>query len=422
MTNATAPSPSPALRIAFFTDTFAPTNDGVAKVTDTLASGLRTLGHEVTVFTVCRPGSAPWEVRRDGVRIRRLMAVPAPGYPQYRIALPPWRVGVPGGGRFDVIHLHTPGFVGLAGWLYARRRRISTVGTYHTNLSEMLRGAGKHRTSEALFRAWGRFAADLCRSCDLATAPTDVSRDALLKTGRMTPGGDIWVVPNGVDTDTFRPGVGTPDWRRRCGLGSGVPVVTFLGRLTREKGALRFLDALERLGTSGEWRALIGGEGPQAEALRGRVRPGQPLGDRVLFLGPVAESEKPALLAQSQVFVLPSVGDTSSVALLEAMACGIASVVTARGGPAEIARRSSAGLIVDPDDAGQVATAIAQLLSDTPLRREHGGRGRAWVVANASAATMAAGFADCYASLLRPGEGAAGSRPFRSTRERPSPR
>ncbi len=385
------------LRIAFFTDTFEPTNDGVAKVTSTLASALARRGHQVTVFTVRSPGLPRSEVRSDGVRIRRFRAVAAPAYPQYRIALTPWYVPL-SPSRFDVVHIHTPGFVGLAGWFAARRWTVPSVGTYHTNLTDLLRGVGRTGPTQAFFRAWSRFSIDLCRHCDVATAPSDASRLDLLGRTPPVPRREPRLVPNGVDTERFRPGIRDPDWRRRLGIGN-VPIVLLLGRLTRDKGVDRFLTAVERLDRERPWFALVVGEGPLRPLLEQRLRPGSDSFDRARFIGPVLEEEKPALLAQSQVFVIPSLSDTSSVALLEAMAGGVPSVVSSFGGPAEIARSSSVGLVVDPRDADRLAGAISQLLEDPSLARSFSSRGREWVREHASADRMAREFVDCYRSV-----------------------
>ncbi len=386
------------LEIAFFTDTFEPTHDGVARVTATLASALRRRGHGVTVFTVRSPGLPRREVRPDGVRVHRSLSVAAPGYPEYRVALGPWLLPFSRARSFDVVHLHTPGLVGLAGWLAARAWRRPTVATYHTNLTDLLRGAGRRGPTDWFFRAWSRFSVDLCDLADLATAPTESARASLKGAARHEAGRRARVVPNGVDTERFRPGIADPDWSRRLAL-DDAPRILFLGRLTHDKGVERFLEALGRLDRSRPWVGLVGGEGPLAAGVRERLRPGTPDGARVRFLGPVPEAEKPALLGQSQVFVLPSLSDTSSVALLEAMASGLPAVVTTFGGPAEIARESSAGLLVDPRDPARLARAIATLLEDPRLAREHGARGRDWVVAHASADRMAEAFLDGYRAV-----------------------
>lgn len=388
------------LHIAFFTDSFAPTHDGVARATATLARELEGRGHEVTVFTVRAPGQPRRERLAPHLRVRRLASLAAPGYPQYRAALCPWGIPLRRAGKFDVVHIHTPGFVGLAGWLAARRWGTPTVGTFHTNLVDMLKESGRRPWSRAFFRAWGRFSVELCRKCTLATAPTEAARSLLASPGAgANAGAPTRVVTNGTDTRTFRPGLLEPDWRRRLGTG-GIPLVTFLGRFTRDKGVHRFLDALARLPAGPPWAAVLAGDGPERPAVERRIQQDPALASRAHCVGPVAEEEKPALLAQSTVFVLPSLSDTSSIALLEAMACGAACVVTDRGGPAEIGRRSSATVTVDATDPERIASAIRRLLEDPNAARELGARGRDWVERNASAVRMASEYLECYAPLL----------------------
>ncbi|HUZ80324.1 MAG TPA: glycosyltransferase [Thermoplasmata archaeon] len=404
------------LRIAFFTDSFLPTHDGVAGTTAALAAELAARGHELSVFTVRLPGQKRRERLANGVTVYRHLSLPAPSYPQYRIALFPWPSFLSGGHRFDVVHVHTPGFVGLAGWLAARWWHVPKVATYHTNLTDMLRGAGTSRLSRAFYRGWGRFSVELCRSSDLATAPTVAAGAALRAPGRSHLHAPPRIVENGIDTTTFRPGIASPDWRARWGV-EGVPLITFLGRLTRDKGVHRFLDAVERLGTATRWLAVVAGEGPERPSMEERLRPGTALSARAQYLGPVLEREKAALLAQTQIFVLPSLSDTSSVALLEAMASGAACVVTCRGGPGEIARESSAGLIVDPQDLGALTAAIELLLNDGILAREFSERGRAWVIARASVEKMATEFVNSYLAVLRAPKASPLSPEIRAKRE-----
>lgn len=395
-----SPPPGKPLRIAFFTDTFVPTHDGVAQATETLARTLRRMGHSVTVFTVRQPGLPRSETRADGVSVRRYRSLPAPRYPQYRIALTPWSLLFRRRHDFDVAHVHTPGFIGLAGWLASRHWRVPTVATYHTNLTDMLRGTGSNPLSRSFFRAWSRFSIDICRHSDLATAPSEAARSALLSPVRNVPRTEPRLLPNGVDTERFRPGIRSPDWRGRVDA-RGSPLITFIGRLTRDKGIGRFLDAVKRIDPQLPWVAVVGGEGPERAEVEARLRDDAVLSRRARFLGPVSEEEKPALLSQTQVFVLPSLSDTSSVAFLEAMSSGVACVITARGGPGEIARRSEAGLTVDPENIAELSAAIERLLVDTALVRELSARGRRWVAANASAERAATEFLDCYRTVAQ---------------------
>ncbi len=388
------------LRVAFFTDTFVPTHDGVAQVTDTLARTLTRLGHAVVVFTVRPPGEPGWTIRPDGVQIRRFLSVAAPSYPQYRIAALPWFPSPDGRKSFDVIHIHTPGVVGLAGLLAARRWGVPTVGTYHTDLAGMLRGSGRTALARRFFRAWGQFAVDLCAKCDVATAPTEASRATLARQARGPMVASPVLVPNGVDTTVFRPDAsrgGEPSDRG----GAAAPMISFVGRLTRDKGYQRFLGALELLGRRRDWVAVLAGDGPHRHEVERMVGPGTPLADRVRYLGPISEEEKAHLLARTRVFVLPSLSDTSSVALLEALASGAAAVVTERGGPAEIARSSGAGIVVDPEDLPAIARAIEALLAPPVLSASAPRAGREWVIANASSDRMAEAYVSCYRRAVR---------------------
>ncbi len=397
------------MRIAFFTDSFPPTHDGVARETDALARALRQRGHPVHVVTVGRAGLSRDEVRNDGVTVRRVRSIAAPGYPQYRIALSP------GGAhtlaavrRSDVVHVHTPGFVGLAGFLLARGTGTPVLSTYHTDLAGILGTMPADRGRAAFYRRWARFALDLCRASDAATAPT--ARAAAALAAPKSRAGAPEVVPNGVELDRFGPAAPGPDWPARLGSGRR-PLVTYLGRLTRDKGVLTLLDATERLPPEVAMDLVIGGEGPQAGALRERIDGSPLLSRRVRLVGPVDEEEKPALLAQSAVFVLPSTADTSSVAVLEAMACGTAVVASRVGGPREIVQDGETGLTVDPRDPSEIARAIGALLGD-PLRRAALGRAaRNWAVAHASVAATAGRYLDLYARIGAGRGGANGPAP-----------
>ncbi len=402
------------LRVAFFTDTFRPTHDGVAKVTDAVAVALGRAGHEVTVFTTSLPDLPRTERRPDGVTVRRHASVVAPGYPQYRIAVFPYGpVVAPGfGRRFDVVHVHTPGFVGLAGWLAARRHRLPLVATYHTHLGGMLAAAGGSRARRRFYRAWSRFAVEICRGSDLATAPTEEALRYVTRPAEDARPSRSCVVANGVDTQVFRPDASGPDWRGRLGAGSR-PLVTFLGRLTRDKGVERFVDALDGWDPGVPFVGVVGGEGPLGPTLRRRLASSRDTGSCLRMIGPVPEEEKSGLLAQSRVFVLPSVSDTSSVALLEAMASGVACVVTSSGGPSEIARRSGACSIVDPFDRVQLRAAIAEYLHDPSLAKGRGAAARSWVEAHASVDRTAREFVDCYRAV------AVGASSRRRPRNRP---
>ncbi len=209
----------------------------------------------------------------------------------------------------------------------------------------------------------------------------------------------VEVVPNGIEVDRFHPGLNVPDWRARCGL-SDAPLVTYLGRLTQDKGVHRFLDAIATLAPEREFSAVVGGRGPEEGRVRERIASDPALQRRVRFLGPIAEEEKAALLAQTDVFVLPSTSDTSSIALLEAMACGAACVASREGGPREIVADGSTGRLVSVRAPGEVAGAIRELLERPDERARLAAAAERFVGEHASIDSTARRFISLYEHLL----------------------
>jgi 1,2-diacylglycerol 3-alpha-glucosyltransferase len=386
------------MEVVFYTDSYPPMRDGVAAVTSGLARSIQRLGHHVRVFAPHPVAGAPSEeLILDGVPVSRVRSLPIPLYPQYRWPLNPfallrqWR----GIGDADVLHLHTPGGIGSAGFLASRRFGLPLVGTFHTNLGEMQESVPARLLVPTFFRIATWYNRGAYWRCDVATAPSVAARNALVAGARKPFRRPVEVVPNGVDVDRFRPGIVVPDWRARCGF-SPDPLVTFLGRLTVDKGIHRFLDAVESSAARTDLVGIVGGTGPEEAAVRQRIRSSPVLRERVRYVGPVAEEEKPALLAQSDLFVLPSTSDTSSIALLEAMASGATVLAPASGGAAEVVEDGVTGRRVPVLEPGALATALAEMLDRPDERRRIARQAAERVRRTSSLDTMARRFILLY--------------------------
>ena len=390
------------MEIEYFTDSYPPMRDGVAAMTSGLARTMARMGHRVRVFAPSPLAGAPTEeITRDGVLVRRLRSVPVPLYGQYRWPLFPFDLlrSARGGRDADIVHIHTPGPLGNMGFLTSRRFGPPLVGTFHTNLKDMRDAVPPKFLVPLFFRvAWWWNLGTYWR-CDVTTTPSGAAKEALLSGARKPFRHPVEVVPNGIDVNRFRPDARVPDWRTRCGLPSD-PLVTYLGRLTVDKGIHRFLDAVSEALDTTDLVAIVGGLGPEEESVRARLSRDPRLAARVRYVGPVAEEEKAALLAQTNLFVLPSTSDTSSVALLEAMACGAMVVAPDVGGPAEIVQDGVTGRRVPMLAPGALREAIVDLVDRPAELRAVGGRAAEFVQRNASLDTMARRFISLY-SLAR---------------------
>lgn len=186
-------------------------------------------------------------------------------------------------------------------------------------------------------------------------------------------------IPNPVDLEVWRPGDATAA-RREESIPPGAFVLAWHGRVElRKKGLDVLLDAWARLRAgSGEAVLLLLGDGPDGDEvarLARRARPGTVRFVRRFFHDP---AELSARLAAADAWVLSSRSEGFPVALVEAMACGLAIVAAEVDGVSDAlgAGDEAVGLVVPADDADALARAIRRLLEDRELARTLGARAR----------------------------------------------
>jgi glycosyltransferase involved in cell wall biosynthesis len=181
-------------------------------------------------------------------------------------------------------------------------------------------------------------------------------------------------IPNGVDTDVFKPaepGVHeAAGIRAQLGLSAGEPLVGFIGRLSPEKAPEVFLRAallLRRL--LPEAHCVLVGDGPLYGEAAGFVRRFQ-LHDRVHLLG--LRLDMPAVYRELDLVVSTSHTESRPLAVMEAMASGLPVVATRVGGVPDLVEHGETGWLVSARDDESIARRIAQVLA-TPGERERMG-------------------------------------------------
>ena len=172
-------------------------------------------------------------------------------------------------GRFDLIHLATPGPTGVAAALTARMAGIPVLASHHTEFVDYVRmRSGSERLAGAMGLAMSLF----YRDCGIVLSPSNSADDSLGRLGVAPERIARWI--RGVDTSRF-----TPDLRRRE-PGDGRISVLYAGRLTKEKGVELLADAfLAARRVQPRLHLVLAGGGPEEGYLRER------LGDCAEFLG-----------------------------------------------------------------------------------------------------------------------------------------
>jgi glycosyltransferase involved in cell wall biosynthesis len=171
-------------------------------------------------------------------------------------------------------------------------------------------------------------------------------------------------------------------------------IVLTVARLDEVKGH-RFL--LEAARLVPEATFVLAGEGPERAALEAQAL-GLGVADHVCFMG--HQADVPSLLASCDVVVLPSLAESSSLTLLEAMAARKPVIATRVGGIPEIVEDGQTGLLVPPSDPPALAAAIRSLLVDPDRAERLASAGRARVQRDFTLEAMVRGVAAVYDEVL----------------------
>jgi glycosyltransferase involved in cell wall biosynthesis len=348
------PSPPPgesagrdpgSLRIAFVTETWHPSVDGiVTRLSSTLAA-LHRRGHQLMVLAPS--GGDPVF---EGIPVR---AVPSLGismvYGGKRWGLP-WLGAEKHLEEFrpDLVHAVGPFLLGAAGVRHARRHGLPLVCSYHTRIAAYAR---HYNLGFAEGLAWARLRR-LHNAADLNLAASVSARAEMEANG--IAGVAVW--DGGVDLLNFHPRRGSTAMRQRITRGHAErPVLLYVGRLAAEKG-LEILAPLMR--RRPDLHLALVGEGPDGERLRQLFA-----GTNTTFMGALAHHKVAEACASADVFVFPSRTDTLGLAVLEAMASGLPVLLADGDNGRELLRDPHAGALFDASDGASLEARLDGLLA-----------------------------------------------------------
>jgi glycosyltransferase involved in cell wall biosynthesis len=302
-------------------------------------------------------------------RLSAVAEVDIPFYAGLKIGVPslPAIVEALAEGRYDVVHLVSPGPSGVAAWLLARVMDLPVVGSYHTELAAY---AGL-RTGQAHVEAMAGMAlAAFYGGCSVVLSPSPASDARLREFGIGDERIARW--DRGVDIGRFDPA------KRVAGLFPGEINVLYAGRQTKEKGAdllaEAFLAARER---DPRLHLVLAGGGPEEDMLRERI------GEHATFLGWLEGEELARAYASADIFLFASRTDTFGQVLLESQASGLPVVAVAEGGPTALVADGETGLLRQASSRA-LADAVTTLAASTALRERLARqalaavRGRTW--------------------------------------------
>src|ERR1017187_8203120 len=322
------------MRIALFSEAYAPQVNGVVRTQLELVRYLRSRGHQVLQAVPFYKANPRQE------RVVEFRAVPFPLYPEMPIILPHWRFHRREFERVeafkpDLVHLMSPGVLAYFGQLWARRHGCTVVASYETDIIRYLHyyGFGLFEPQLWHYLRW------LYNHCQQTYVPSRETKDQLVKGGIR----EVRVFERGVDCEHFHPRKRSQGVREAWGVEPGGALVLYAGRLSKEKSLEVLLKAFTRL--AGEYpkaRLVIAGDGPYRKALVRSFK-----SPNVNFTSWKRGEELAALFASADVFALPSSTETLSLVSLESMASGVPVLAMNAGGVRDIVEHERTGLLAN---------------------------------------------------------------------------
>ena len=191
----------------------------------------------------------------------------------------------------------------------------------------------------------------------------------------------IIIIPNGVDTEKFKPILDIKAARQQFGLGEE-RYVLYVGSLIPRKGLSHLIKAAKQtIADQPETVFIIVGEGPLRSKLEGTIKAAN-MQRNFKFIGNINEAQLPTLYSCTDVFVLPSIQEGQGIVLLEAQAAGKPVVAFNIGGVNETVKNQETGLLIETGNTEALANGLLRLLSDDELRTKMGANGRQFVAKN----------------------------------------
>jgi glycosyltransferase involved in cell wall biosynthesis len=387
------------MKIAYFTDAYLPNINGVSFSVDVF-SRILSAENEIEIYAPAYKDAGKTE-QKGKVTVRRYYSVPIPTYKDTHLTLPDVVKIYNQIEEFnpDVVHIQTPGTLGLIGILVAKALRKPVVGTYHTLISEVLVYASIRRSLDKYLQAIDKVAlgvgtdlafllkqknegaADEKKKesipqritwslvnrvygyCDIVICPSEAIKRELTKRGVKRR---IEVVSNGVDLKLFPM---RKDYR-------STGKIIHVGRLGFEKNIDVVIKAVAKvMKFYPKTKLVIAGDGPARKDLE-KLAVSLGIAKNVNFLGMVKRDRLSKVYLDGDVFVTASTMETQGMVVLEAMSSGMPVVGVKKYALPDLVKDGVNGYVTRPGSDKSMADKIRTILDDHDLLKKMGNQSR----------------------------------------------
>ncbi|GAB4489207.1 MAG: hypothetical protein Fur0016_21290 [Anaerolineales bacterium] len=337
------------MKILVLSHEFPPVGGGGGRVARDLALGLARRGHELCILTAHLNGLPALETV-EGVRVARIPSKRRAAFRAEFFEMANYDWSALNAGRKliqewnpDLIHAHFAVPAGAAAFALSKLTGVPYVLTAHLG---DVPGAVPEKT-DRWFQFVYPFTHFIWKSAARVVAVSEFTRRLALQHYRVP----IEVIHNGVDVSAL------PPWQP----GHGAPRILFAGRFMEQKNPALLVEALTRLQTL-PWTCVMAGDGPLLEQVRQQVAESG-LVARFSFPGWVTPEQVLNLMARSDILALPSRAEGLPVVGVQALAMGLALVLSEVGGNVELVQPGQNGHLFPAGDLNALTESLRNLLT-----------------------------------------------------------
>ena len=381
------------MRVLHVVASLSPEWGGPTKVVQGLTEALIEKGIEISIFAPVNRGCKNNIVRPKGADVRLFkQTLFSKIWTAYSPSL--IRALYEEASKFDLIHIHEIWhFPHFAAYCIAKKLKKPFIITPHGAIEPWALNYKAFKKKIFTILVQKRILNQASALHALTTKEVKYIRDFGVKN-------QIKVIPNGINIEEFK---NLPPWQDLEKIYpelSDKRIILFLGRIHPKKGLDILARAFAKIARNrDDVRLLI--VGPDSNGYRKQIETilkREGVFKKTIFTGILTGSKKMAALSRANVFILPSYSEGFSIAILEAMVCGLPVIITDRCNFPEVVE-NAAGIIIKPNTE-ELKEALIKLLDNTQLCKEMGRNGHKLVLEKFTWDKIADKMINLYKSLL----------------------
>ena len=313
------------MRIGLFTDSYAPSVNGVITSVETLKKALEQKGHTIYIVTVGHDSKTYDYDEKE--KILRIPGIPLGIYDYRMSSIYPLKViNRIKSWNLEIIHSHTELSMGIFARLFAKQYNIPLVHTYHTMYKDYTWYVSRNikffdMGCKKAVEYLSKFYCD--NTADAFIVPTVKTYHLFRDEYHYDK--DLYIVPTGLDASRFYKSntdkLKVTHLKRYLGYRKKDFVLLFVGRLAREKNVPFLIDVIDKCNNK-NIKLLIVGYGPDEEEYKNEVKK-RNLQDRIIFTGKASWCDMPSYYHVANAFITASTTETQGLTVIEALAASL---------------------------------------------------------------------------------------------------